>query len=107
MPPYYTFSVEHARHLLTFAMMFAVGIVISSLTTRLRRQERDARVRESRTAALYSLSRELATAQDETRAAEVTAAHAAEVFGGEAVVLLPDGSGALSVRAVEPGGCAR
>ena len=102
--PYYTFSVEHARHLLTFAMMFTVGIVVSGLTTRLRRQEGDARRREGRTAALYSLSRELATAQDEQRAAEVTAAHAAEVFGGEAVVLLPTGSSTLSIRGASRAG---
>lgn len=102
--PYYTFSVEHTRHLLTFVMMFAVGIVVSSLTSRLRRQERDARLRESRTAALYSLSRELVTARDEKRAAEVTATHAAEVFGGEAVVLLPDSSSSLAIKgASRPG----
>jgi len=98
VPPYYTFSVEHARHLLTFAMMFIVGIVISSLTTKLRRQERDARLRETRTAALYALSRELATAQDEQRAAEATAMHAAEVFGCDAVVIVPDSAGSLVIR---------
>jgi len=96
--PYYTFNVEQGRYLLTFAMMFAVGIVVSSLTTRLRRQERDSRTRESRTAALYSLSRELAAAQDEKRATEVAATHAADVFGGDAVVLLIEGTTALSVK---------
>jgi two-component system sensor histidine kinase KdpD len=98
VPPFYTFSVEHTRHLLTFAMMFTVGLVISTLTTRLRRQEADARLRESRTAALYALSRELATARDEPEAAQVTANHAAEVFGAEAVVLLPGAAGALVAR---------
>ncbi|HSA21199.1 MAG TPA: sensor histidine kinase KdpD, partial [Myxococcota bacterium] len=104
VPPFYTFNVEDGRHLLTFSMMFGVGLAISSLTSRLRGQERGARIRESRTSALYSLSRELAAAQDEGRAAEVTARHAAEVFGGEAVVLLADGEGALDVRgASRPG----
>lgn len=98
--PYYTFTVEHTRHLLTFAMMFAVGIVVSTLASRLRLQERETRVRESRTAALYSMSRELVTALDEQRAAEVTAIHAAEVFGGEAVVLLPDSSNSPVVNGV-------
>ncbi len=98
VPPYYTFSVEHARHLLTFLMMFAVGLVISGLTARLRRQEHGALRRERRTAALFSLSRELASVQDEARAAQVTAEHAAAVFGGAAVVLLPDAAGAPAVR---------
>lgn len=93
--PYYTFSVEHTRHLLTFVMMFVIGIVISSLTTKLRLQEREARQRESRTAALYSLSRELTSVRDEREAAEVTAMHAAEIFGGETVVFLSDGANPL------------
>ena len=97
VPPFYTFSVEHTRHFMTFAVMFAVGIVISSLTTRLRRQEHDARQRETRTAALYALSRELAAAQDERRAAEVTAAQAAKVFAGDAIVLLTGDAGALAI----------
>ena len=65
--PFYTFAVTDTRHMLTFAMMFGVGLVISNLTSRLRRQERDARGRESRTAALYALARELATVTDEAR----------------------------------------
>ncbi len=99
VPPYYTFSVEHARHLLTFAMMFVVGLVVSSLTTRLRRQENAARLREERTAALYALSRELTLAPDEARVAPIAAARAAEVFGGAAVVLLRNAAGALVARA--------
>ena len=59
VPPFYTFSVEHARHVMTFAMMFALGLVVSNLASRLRRQEQQSRVREVRTAALYALSREL------------------------------------------------
>ena len=98
VPPFYTFNVEHGRHLLTFAMMFTVGLVVARLATRLRRQEREAHTRESRTAALYSLSRELAAGQDEAEASEISAVHAARVFGGEAALLLLDASAALSIR---------
>ncbi|MEW6365327.1 MAG: DUF4118 domain-containing protein [Acidobacteriota bacterium] len=98
VPPFFTFAVEHSRHLLTFAMMFTVGLVISSLTSRLRREEREARMREARTAALYSLTGELAAVPDEEHAAEVTARHAAELFEGEAAMLLGDSTGALSIR---------
>lgn len=100
VPPFHTFNVEHVRHILTFLMMFATAIVINGLTTRLRRREREARAREGRTGALYGLSRDLAAARDEARAAEVTAAHAAVVFGGDAAVLLADGAGGAAVRAV-------
>src|SRR4051812_8499513 len=39
--PRYTFAVADARYVLTFAMMFSVGFVVSELTTRIRRQEQD------------------------------------------------------------------
>jgi two-component system sensor histidine kinase KdpD len=91
--PYYTFSVEHSRHLLTFVMLLVVGLLVGKLATRLRRQREDATLRERHTTALYSLSRELATAVDAPQVARVTAEHAARVFGGDAMVLLPDGEG--------------
>ena len=98
VPPFFTLSVEHTRHLLTFAMMFGVGFVISSLTSRLRRQGRDARVREERTATLYSLVRELAAIPDVDSAAGVIARHAAEVFGGDAIVMVRDQTGGLDEK---------
>ena len=36
IPPYYTFAVADARHLVTFAVMFLVAVVISRLTKRVR-----------------------------------------------------------------------
>jgi two-component system sensor histidine kinase KdpD len=87
--PYYTFAVHDQRHVLTFVVMFLVGVLISGLTLRIRRQEREARAREERTATLYKLSRDLGSAVDEEQATEVTAQHAAEVFEGGAAVLAP------------------
>jgi len=104
VPPFYSVSVESGRHVLTFLMMFGVGIVISSLTSRLRGQERGARIRETRTSALYSLSRELAAAKDESAAAEAAAVHGSKAFGGEAVVLVAGATNALSIKgASRPG----
>lgn len=100
VPPYFTFAVRDAGHLLTFAMMFGVGALISGLTLRIRRQEQDARAREARTASLYALSRELGGAQTEAQAAAVLARHAAEALDGAAAVVLVPGA-----CAIEP--CAR
>jgi two-component system sensor histidine kinase KdpD len=80
IPPRYTFNVDDERHLLTFAMMFVVGLLISGFTLRIRRQEDEARTREARTAALYALSRDLTGASDGTEAAQVIARHAASTF---------------------------
>jgi two-component system, OmpR family, sensor histidine kinase KdpD len=99
VPPFYTFAVSEERSLLTFAMMFVVGLLISGLTLRIREQEREARAREERTAALYALSRDLASALDEEQAAAVSSRHAARTFGTGAAVFLPDGNGALALAA--------
>ncbi len=68
VPPYFTFAVADFRYVLTFAMMFGIGIVMSTLTDRLRRQEgaaMQAAVRaeteELRSALLSSVSHDLRT----------------------------------------------
>jgi len=38
VPPFYTFAVTDVHYVLTFVMMFAVGVLLSELTSRLRRQ---------------------------------------------------------------------
>ncbi|MFO0663690.1 MAG: sensor histidine kinase KdpD [Polyangiaceae bacterium] len=103
VPPFYTFAVSDGRYILTFAMMFGVGLVVSELTARIRRQEHDALAREARTAALYALSRELGAAEDVTQASSAVARHAGTVFDGEAFVLMGvQGSEELSTVASFP-----
>jgi len=94
VPPFFTFAVARPQHVLTFAMMFVVGLLMSALTSRIRRQAQEARVRESHTATLYALSRDLGSAIDEEQVALVIARHGAEVFERGTAVLLPDASGA-------------
>lgn len=48
IPPLFTFVVDDARNILTFVMMFLVGIAVSVVTLRFRRQEQEARLREER-----------------------------------------------------------
>lgn len=102
VPPYFTFAVTDVRHVFTFAMLFGVATLLSTLTLRLRRQELDARARETRTATLYALSRELGSAVDARAAAAVLARHAADVFRSGAAVFLASSSrtdGALEAAA--------
>jgi two-component system sensor histidine kinase KdpD len=95
VPPRYTFAVSDARHILTFAMMFAVGIFLSELTRRMKAQERQARQRETYTAALYAVARDLAGAGDADSVAGAMAGRAAYAFDGTVAVLLPGPDGAL------------
>ncbi len=98
VPPFYTFAVSDLRHMLTFGIMFLIAMTVSTLIYRIRRQESEARMRERRTATLYALSQELMTVLTEEQAAEVTARHAADIFGGEAIVLLGDATGTLEIK---------
>ncbi|MCC6528259.1 MAG: sensor histidine kinase KdpD, partial [Polyangiaceae bacterium] len=102
VPPFHTFAVSDVGHLLTFAVMFAVGVATSAIAARLRRQERAATSREARTGALYALSRELGAAVDADGVALAAGHHAAAAFGGGAAVLLLEEGGEL--RTVAPRG---
>lgn len=102
VPPFHTFAVADARYLLTFAMMFGVGLLLSELTARIRRQERDALSREERTAALYALSRDLGVADGPAEVASVVARHAADVFDAQSFTLLPGEEGDVVVAASSP-----
>jgi two-component system sensor histidine kinase KdpD len=102
VPPYLTLAVRDVQHILTFAMLFVIGITLSALTTRLKRQEQDAVSREQRAAALYSLSRSLGALLDRAQAAEVVARQAADAFDAEAAVLTPDASGTLQLVGAWP-----
>lgn len=65
VPPFHTFTVESSRHLLTFGMMFAVGVFVSGVATRLRQQRFEAEVQrrtdEVRGALLSAVSHDLRT----------------------------------------------
>jgi two-component system sensor histidine kinase KdpD len=102
VPPYFTFAVSDVRYFVTFAVMLVVAIVVSSLTLRIRQQADSARHRERRTAALYDLSRELASMRGEENLIRAAARHISEVFGCQVVVLRPAPTGGLVTRAAHP-----
>lgn len=87
VPPAYTLRVADTRYLLTFAMMFGAGVVLGTLTLRLREQQQAAVDRERRTSALYAFTRELGSALDELGVAAVCVKVAAEAFEAQAVFL--------------------
>jgi two-component system sensor histidine kinase KdpD len=100
IPPYLSFAVSDLSHVLTFATMFVVAVVISHLTKRIREQADSARVREQSTASLYAIARELGLTYSRETLLEVATRHLRAVFSVEVAVLLPGGGGRLeAVRA--------
>ena len=97
VPPYLTFQVSESEYLITFAAMLVVALVISAQTSRIRAQAVRAVDRESRTQALYRLSRRLSTTTRVFDAALAAAEVAHEVFGAPVTIFLPE-DGRISFR---------
>lgn len=103
VPPSLTLAIAEAEYLLTFAALLVVGLVISSLTVRVREQADTARHRASQTAELYALSRDLAAAVNLDAILQAVLAHIGKTFGREAAVLLPTSQGdTVEPRAASP-----
>src|SRR4051812_34517168 len=97
VPPYLTFQVSEYEYLITFAGMLVVALVISAQTSRIRAQAARAVDRESRTKALYRLSRRLSTTTRVFDAALAATEVAQEVFGAPVTIFLPE-DGRISFR---------
>lgn len=89
VPPRLTFAVEDTQYLFTFLVMFLTGLVISTLTARIKYQIDSSRTREQRTSALYALSRELAAVKSLQDIVQSTIQHVSSVFHARMVVYLP------------------
>jgi two-component system, OmpR family, sensor histidine kinase KdpD len=95
VPPYYSFAVSDTEYVITFAVMLVVGLLLSNLTSTVRQQAHSARQREHRTAALYSMSREQASAKTRDQVIKTSIKHIADVFDCKVVAWLPDQNGNL------------
>jgi two-component system, OmpR family, sensor histidine kinase KdpD len=103
IPPYFSFAVTDLSHILTFAVMFVVAVVINHLTQRIRDQADSARGRERRTASLYAVSRELGLAHSRELLLSAAARHVREVFAVKVAFLLPGPKGMLKPVLAEEG----
>ena len=96
VPPRWSFTVEEAKYLVTFAVMFLTAVVISHLATLIKRQAEAARLQERQTAAMHALSRELAGTRGVEKILQVAVQHISEIFQCQVVALLPDEKGQVA-----------
>lgn len=90
VPPYYTFAVSDGQYMITFVVMLIIALVISSMTVRIRQQAEEAELKEQRTAALFSMSRDLSSMQDMQAIATIGLRHISTVFDCGAVLFIAD-----------------
>jgi two-component system sensor histidine kinase KdpD len=104
VPPRFTLAVADTQYLVTFAIMLVVGLLVSTLAARTRQQVRSAIERERRTAALYCMSREVASARGTEELVGVVRKHVEDVFHGVAPIYLPEGEKRLRLASGSYGG---
>ncbi len=98
IPPRFSFAVSDIQYVLTFAVMLVVALLISRLAAHKSQQAEAARVREQRTAALYAMSRDLATQRGLEKLASIASRHIQEVFECQVAVFLPDRDGRVHLH---------
>ncbi|WP_322014526.1 DUF4118 domain-containing protein [Paraburkholderia sp. J12] len=102
VPPRMSFSVSDTQYLLTFVGMLLTSLVISHLTSSLRREASVAQRREQRTGAMYAMARELAAALTTEQIVAIGSRHVSEVFGAHVAILLPDSADKIQQKVEEP-----
>ncbi len=87
--PQLTFAVSDVQFIITFLVMLVFGLMISSLTRRVRIQAELVSERERRTAALYDLTRKLAEAETRHVTAQVAKDKIEDILHCQATIFLP------------------
>ena len=95
VPPRFSFEVHDGQYLVTFAVMLAVAVITGRLAAGLRHHadESDQEAQHSR--ALYEMARDLSGALTVEQVVDITRTFLHQVLDADAVLLLPDASGAL------------
>ncbi|MCK6503269.1 sensor histidine kinase KdpD [Myxococcota bacterium] len=99
--PRFTLYVHDSAYWLTFLIVGAVGLLVSTLASRVRRHARQVQAREREARELYRLARRLALCQSGEEVAQVTAEQVRSLFTCEVSVLVP-GAGGLRAAAGDP-----
>ncbi|MGF6723867.1 two-component system sensor histidine kinase KdpD [Paraburkholderia sp. GAS41] len=102
VPPRMSLSVSDTQYLLTFFSMLLTSLVISHLTSSLRREASVARRREQRTGAMYAMARELAAALTMEQIVGIGSRHVSEVFRARVAILLPDSADQVKQKIEDP-----
>jgi two-component system sensor histidine kinase KdpD len=93
VPPRLSFDVYGVQYLLTFAVMLAIGLLISELTSRRREQLRASQRQERRTAALYRFTKQLSEIAGVEFLIRTAGLQLRDIFAGEIVLYLRSSAG--------------
>jgi len=86
VPPIHSFAVSDYQYFITLVVMLVTALTLSTLTFRIKHQAETARKRERQTAAIYAMTRDLASAVNKLSVLKTGIQHMCEVFGCRAAV---------------------
>ena len=93
IPPVFTFVIGQLQDRLMFGTYFVVALITGHLTSRIRAQERNERMREDRATALFHLTQAISSARTLDDAVFAALRQADAYFGAKSALLLDDGNG--------------
>jgi two-component system sensor histidine kinase KdpD len=88
IPPQFTLHIDKPLDVLMFVMFFIIALLNGILTSRVRLQEKNTRVREARTHALYQLTRELSMATGIQEVSKIAVRYIHKYFNLECAIIL-------------------
>lgn len=88
VPPLLSLTVSDTQYLITFSVMLGIGLLISTLTARLRTQLEFGRQQERRTLALHRLGKQLSSLAGDAFLVAAAGQHLRESTGGEVAIYL-------------------
>ncbi len=97
--PYYRFSVNDVKFIVTFLIIFLVGMFTALLSDLIRRQNEFSRKRERYISTLYQFSRSLLSFSDLNELLKYTVKEISTLFDFDSVILIPDKEQKLTLRA--------
>jgi two-component system sensor histidine kinase KdpD len=103
VPPFHSFAVSSVQYIFSFIVLLGVGIVISYLTSRIRKQSEVSMDRESETATLYSISKNLSATLGLESTLKTVVEMAKSQFRQNAVVFMADRLGGYALKPFLPG----
>lgn len=98
VPPYLTLTVDDPQYYVAFGVMLTIGLLISTLTSRLKDQLRSSQEQERRTAALYRFTKQLSEITGVAFLARAAGQQLGQIFAGEVVLFLREKDGSVALR---------
>lgn len=89
--PFYSVAVSDIEYFFTLLVMLLVSFIISHLTLRIQKQAESARFAERQTAALHTLSRQLASTRGIDKILDIGIHYIGDMFDCKVYALLPKG----------------